>query len=88
MQSQGEGSGAAIYVPGGGGRACAGVEGGMSATLEVLEPWIRKSAAAEARPSAKNSGEESAYNRGRADYESEVQRAREERAYQAGRSGR
>lgn len=35
-----------------------------------------------------NSGEESAYNRGRADYEAEQQRLREDRAYQHGRSGR
>lgn len=37
---------------------------------------------------SRNSGEESAYNRGRADYEAEQQRIREERAYQAGRAGR
>lgn len=35
-----------------------------------------------------NSGEESAYNRGRADYEAEQQRIREDRAYQQGRTGR
>lgn len=37
---------------------------------------------------SRNSGEESAYNRGRADYEAEQQRIREERAYQLGRTGR
>lgn len=37
---------------------------------------------------SRNSGEESAYNRGRADYEAEQQRLREERAYQLGRTGR
>jgi outer membrane lipoprotein SlyB len=34
-----------------------------------------------------NAGEDSAYNRGRADYEAEQQRLREERAYQRGRTG-
>lgn len=33
-------------------------------------------------------GEDAAYNRGRADYEEEQQRLREQRAYYAGRNGR